>query len=480
MQYKFISNLLLVLLLNFLVKPFWIFGIDRAVQESVGAEQYGTYYALFSFSFLFNILLDLGITNYNNKNIAANHDLLKKQFSGIFSVKILLGVFYILISGVFSLIIGYSTEQLLLLGVLFFNQFLVSMILYLRSNISGLQYFKADSFISVLDRLLMILFCGVLLWGNVGDLKMTIKGFVYAQTLSYFITLLVALTAVLVHSKGFAFKLDFPFSKAIIKKSIPYALLVLLMTLYTKIDVVMIERMLPDGKTQAGIYAQGYRILEASNMIAFLFAGLLLPMFSKMLSNNEDVKQLVYLASKLLLYPSVVLVFCGVLFSNEIMELLYSYNTSEAAKVFGVLIVSFLPIASIYIYGTLLTAKGNLKFLNQVSLITLMLNVALNFYLIPAYGAYGAAQATLATQGLAALLQVGYAFKSFELQLSKEWILKIAILLLLCAVVAEFQETIQLAWGARLFVMIFIFAVYGFLGKFINIKDLHTILNEKR
>jgi O-antigen/teichoic acid export membrane protein len=326
----------------------------------------------------------------------------------------------------------------------------------------------------------MILFCGVLLWGNIGDLKMTIKGFVYAQTLSYFISLLVALTAVLVHSKGFAFKLDFPFSKAIIKKSIPYALLVLLMTLYTKIDVVMIERMLPDGKTQAGIYAQGYRILEASNMIAFLFAGLLLPMFSKMLSNNEDVKQLVYLASKLLLYPSVVLVFCAVLFSNEIMELLYSYNTSEAAKVFGVLIVSFLPIASIYIYGTLLTAKGNLKFLNQVSLITLMLNVALNFYLIPAYGAYGAAQATLATQGLAALLQVGYAFKSFELQLSKEWILKIAILLLLCAVVAHFQETIQLAWGARLFVMIFIFAVYGFLGKFINIKDLHTILNEKR
>ena len=72
MQRKFITNLALVLALNLLIKPFWILGIDRAVQNAVGTEQYGFYYSIFGFSFLLNILLDLGITNFNNKNISQN------------------------------------------------------------------------------------------------------------------------------------------------------------------------------------------------------------------------------------------------------------------------------------------------------------------------------------------------------------------------------------------------------------------------
>ena len=70
MQRKFITNLALLLFLNFLIKPFWLFGIDRTVQNSVLAEDYGIYFTLFNFSMLFNILLDVGITNFNNKNIA--------------------------------------------------------------------------------------------------------------------------------------------------------------------------------------------------------------------------------------------------------------------------------------------------------------------------------------------------------------------------------------------------------------------------
>ncbi|MFI5220594.1 MAG: polysaccharide biosynthesis protein, partial [Bacteroidia bacterium] len=62
MQKKFITNLGFLLFLNLLIKPFWILGIDRSVQNTVGAEIYGQYYALFNFSFLLNILLDIGIT----------------------------------------------------------------------------------------------------------------------------------------------------------------------------------------------------------------------------------------------------------------------------------------------------------------------------------------------------------------------------------------------------------------------------------
>ena len=80
---KFITNLLILLCLNLLIKPFWILGIDRTIQNTVGTESYGFYFAIFNLTFLFNILLDFGITNFNNKNIAQNNHLLNKHFSGI-------------------------------------------------------------------------------------------------------------------------------------------------------------------------------------------------------------------------------------------------------------------------------------------------------------------------------------------------------------------------------------------------------------
>ncbi|MEZ4982583.1 MAG: hypothetical protein R2769_13570 [Saprospiraceae bacterium] len=57
---------------------------------------------------------------------------------------------------------------------------------------------------------------------------------------------------------------------ATFKKSLPFALVILLMSLYTRMDVIMIENMLEDGKYQAGVYGAGYRLLDASNMIGYL------------------------------------------------------------------------------------------------------------------------------------------------------------------------------------------------------------------
>ena len=141
MQRKFVTSLIFLLALNFLIKPFWILGIDRSVQNIVGSENYGFYFAVFNFSLLFNIILDLGISNFNNRNIAQNKHLLHKHFSGIISLKLILIVAYGIILFLLGLIIGYDSKQLYFLMWVGINQALLSFILYLRSNISGLLLF---------------------------------------------------------------------------------------------------------------------------------------------------------------------------------------------------------------------------------------------------------------------------------------------------------------------------------------------------
>jgi len=129
-------------------------------------EAFGMYGKLLSLSFLINTLLDLGITNYNNRNISQNHNLLRKYFSNIVALKLILAGVYAIVAFSVAGILGYDGYRMYILAFLVFNQFLTSFTLYLRSNIAGMQMHTANSLISVLDRALMIVFCAVLIWGG--------------------------------------------------------------------------------------------------------------------------------------------------------------------------------------------------------------------------------------------------------------------------------------------------------------------------
>ena len=419
MQKKFLSNLAFLLFLNLLVKPFWIFGIDRAVQNEVGAEAYGSYFALFNFALILNIFLDLGISNFNNRNISQHEHLLGKYFPRIVALRLLLAVGYFAICLVAGLIFDYSADQLHMLALLCFNQFLLSFILFLRSNISGLQLFKIDSTISVLDRLLMIVSCGWILWFAQRSVPFQIEWFVYLQTAAYTVTMLAALGVVLRYGGTFSYGWNFSMVRLILKQSLPFALLILFMSIYGRIDSVLIERLLVDGKEQAGIYAQAFRLLDASNMIAYLFAVLLLPMFSRMLKLKEDPGPLAGIASKLIVIPAFALGLICYHHSTELMELMYHEHSSESAEILAILMFSLIPMAGVYVIGTLLTANGSLKHLNIIALITVIISIGLNLFMIPKYGAWGAAITCLTTQGLSFILQLIIGLREFDFSFGK-------------------------------------------------------------
>jgi O-antigen/teichoic acid export membrane protein len=447
MQKKFLTNIILLLFLNLLVKPFWILGIDRAVQNTVGAADYGFYFSIFNLTFLFNILLDFGITNFNNRNIAQNNQLLNKHFSSILILKFLLGVFYFLITFIIAGLIKYDARQLMMLGVLCFNQFLISFILYLRSNVSGLHFFRTDSVLSVLDRFLMIGICSVLLWGKVFDTPFRIEWFVFAQTGSYLITAAVALFIVVRKASFNRLKWNLPFFIVIVRQSFPFAILVLLMAFYNRIDSVMLERMLSgrQGEFQAGLYASAYRLLDAANMIAFLFSVILLPMFSRMIKFKQNITQLARLSFTLLFLLSTTVVVISVFYRHGIMNALYPQHISETAAdfasrieqttaVFGLLMGGFIAISTTYVFGTLLTANGNLKQLNIMAACGMLLNIGLNLYLIPRMLATGSAYASLVTQFITATIQVILVVRIFRFKTDVRYLMRLLVFLVILIV----------------------------------------------
>jgi O-antigen/teichoic acid export membrane protein len=412
MQRAFLTNLLLLLVLNLLVKPFYLLGIDAGVQEAVGPRVYGNYAALVSLSFLLNIVLDLGITNFNTRHIARHGHLMAKYLSGVAGLRLLLAAVYAGITVGVALVLGYRGATLGILGWLVLNQILVAGILYLRSNIAGAQRFRWDGLLSVLDRLLLIMGVGWLLWGRAGGAPFRIEWFVWAQTLAYAVTFVVALMMTLRLSGGARFGFNVAFSRVVLRQSFPYALLILLMTFYYRTDTLMLERLLPDGAYQAGVYAQGYRYFEALNMLGYLFAGLLLPMFSRQLKEAVPVGPLAILALRLLLAGGLACAAFVHWFAGDLLALLYTDLDPAAAHTFRLLVYCFVGVTVTYVFGTLLTAAGDLRQLNYVAGFGAILNLLLNLWLIPRWQVEGAAWASLITQWLTAGFQVWLARRS--------------------------------------------------------------------
>lgn len=482
MQRKFLTNLILLLTLNLLIKPFWILGIDRSVQNIVGAADYGFYFAIFNFSFLFNILLDFGITNFNNKNIAQNNHLLNKHFSSIVILKLLLAGVFGIITFTFGFLVGYNSHQMSMLAWMVFNQFLISFVLYLRSNISGLLLFKTDSIVSVLDRSLMIIFCSILIWGNVTTEKLQIEWFIYAQTAAYLITAIIAFIIVMRKSSFSRLNWNKPFFVMIIKQSFPFAILALLMTFYNRIDSVMLERLLPNtqGDEQAGIYASSYRLLDATNMIAYLFAVLLLPLFSKMLKNNEEIVHIVKLSFKLLITLALIVGIGSYFYSLEIMGMLYKNHVNESAEVFKWLMMGFIPVSTTYVFGTLLTANGNLKELNFIAATGMLLNISLNFILIPRLEAVGSAYSSIITQFLSAIVQVIFAQMVFKFKVDYKFIFSILAFGIGVVLINVFSKYfIETNWIFNFAGMVIMSIVLASFLRLLNFKSLINLIANK-
>jgi O-antigen/teichoic acid export membrane protein len=380
-----------------------------------------------------------------------------------------------------------------MLGWVAFNQFLLSFILYLRSNISGLLLFKTDSVISVLDRLLMIIFCSILLWGNITDGHFKIEWFVYAQTTAYSLTFLTALSIVIKKAAFRKLNWNWPFLVMIVKKSAPYALLILLMAQYNRIDSVIIERLLPEktGEQQAGIYAQAYRLLDAANMIAYLFAVLLLPIFSRMIKLKQSVEDLVKLSFSILITTSVIVAIGSSFYSHEMMAWLYPQHNSEtlaeyssridqSSVIFSLLMFGFVAMSVVYVFSTLLTANGSLKELNIIATGGVVVSLVINFILVPKMQAIGSAYASLSAQFLTSIAQFIVAIYLFKFRKNYKFITVLFIFISLVILAGHFSRNLQFDWKINLMVMVSVSFLLALILRLISIKGFIQILKSEK
>lgn len=476
MQKKFISNLILILILNLLIKTISIFGIDATVQNKVFTNEYGIYYTLLNLSFLFNILLDLGINNFTTKNLAKFPHIVQRYFGKLLFFRFFLFFVYTLITLIIAIILGYEKYELYLLSLLVLNQFLANLIIYFRSHFTGLLMFKAESIFSVLDRFLLIILCGSIFIIHPAYFK--IEWFIWTQTICYFLATIIGYFTLINKIGKPKFSFNWTFSLAIIKKSFPYALLVILMTFYTRLDAVLIERFHLNGQVESGYYAQGFRIIDALYMFGMIFTSLLFPMFSKQIHLKENILPLLKLSANLLIGGAIILAIISYFYSYELLKLVYYKDLANTILLFKILMFSFISLCFSLIFGTLLTANGSLKFLNTISAIAIFINLGFNSVLIPKYGALGASITFLITQSFICVLQFSFTFLHFKIRVKFINILQYLGFIFINILIWKFMKLSD-SFYINLFLNSSLSVISLITFKLIELKNLLILLKKK-
>jgi len=477
MRKNFITNISFLLLLNLLVKPFWILGIDRSVQNSVGSEAYGTYFALFNFAWLFQVVLDFGINNFNNRMVARQPEKLGLYLFSTLLAKLVLSVVYTILIFIAAIGVNFSSEQISILILLILMQILMSFYSFLRSNVNALHLFRTDAFLSVLDKLTTSVICGCILWTSIFPFEISITNFIWVQIFGYVFALMVAILILFNQHIKIQWKFDSALIKEVFLKSYPYALLGFLMTAYFRTDGVLLERMLGDrGAHEAGIYATAFRLLDAMSILGFLFAGLLMPIFSRMIENKENIKPLFELGYTLMLIFSAAAGITIIFYRLEIMQLLYITGDSYSANILGLLMVSFICISITYIYGSLITANGNIKKLNYISLAGFVLNIILNISLIPTYKALGSSIATACAQIIILGAHIYFAGKIFSIKGRDIKLLKAFRFIIFVIVVNYAIYELPTNWYIKFFIAGFLSLSASAASGLIKITELKQVL----
>lgn len=366
--------------------------ITALIARYLGVEQYGIVNYVISVVMLFTTFSTLGMEKITIKDIVD-----KKYDEGdVLGTSILIrligGIILIFLAQITLIILNGLNLQYQILGIILGSSMIFKAfetIEYYFQAKMELKYislirFSATIMVSLL-RILVIVFD----WG--------IVGFIASYT---FETMLIGLLLYILYKKNSKIKwhLNKEYAKSVFSRCWYMAISGLMSTIYMRIDQIMLGSMLVE-KTENGIYAAAVRIAE----MWYFVPTAVITAFQPTIIEKRKISEKEYYNAIQKLYDIVALI--GVAFGIGIslfgwiaVDILYGKEYSEASNILTVNVWAGL-------FATLGSARSIWLINENLQKYTLIytfagsvLNILLNYILIPKLGAMGAAIATLITQ----------------------------------------------------------------------------------
>lgn len=201
--------------------------------------------------------------------------------------------------------------------------------------------------------------------------------------------------------QAFSFKYDWKIIKSMLSLGIVYAISLLVINLNYKVDIILLERL--STPYEIGLYSKGAGITEYLWQIPMLLSTII---FARSAVSKDDrlfslkVAQLLRLSFIIIGIASVILL----LLSELIIVGMYGEPFRGSITVLNYLLPGVLILTVYKVMNMDLAGKGKPWISMKAMIPALIINIIMNFLLIPNYGANGAAIASTISYSIAGVL----------------------------------------------------------------------------
>ena len=397
---RFFGNISFVVLLNLLVKPGWVM-VENLVQDRLGHTIFGLITAWSSLAMIVAVVADLGLTHFSVQRLAAEPTFLAEHFPTILPLRGWLNAVALALLVAIGALLGYRGTELVLLAVIGISLLLTQYAQFLRGTLQASQKFNTDAVLSVLEKALLLLL--VLAFLPIG---LTLNRYLGARLAA------AAFTAVLLYALmtrlfgRVRYQYQWGQVRNVLRQSIPFALITVLYGVNERVDMVMLERLA--SPAEAGYYAGAYRWVDAVMMYVWTVLPLFFAKFAAMQHNRAEQHKLLWFGQRVVTVPLLFVVAFG-LFRGELLFFQLKHSTApEIARMtwcLKILFVNVLVHAFFALYASLLNSTGHVRLVSRLVVLSIVLNVGLNLFFLPRYGAVAAAWNTLIC---ASIVSIGY------------------------------------------------------------------------
>ena len=365
------------------------FLIGAWVARSLGPQEYGLFSYSLSFAGVFSLLAGLGVDGIISRDLVRTPERSRELLGSGLAIKIVGGLTaWIIASGVAWLYVPSSLSRLIISLIAFSYVIGAFSIIdvFFRSKVQAKYSVRAQLTALVFSAVLKIFF--ILSGANLIWLAVI-----------YVLESLVLAIALLKSYRQPSFdvgrwSISWPVAKELLTKSWPLMLSGLSAFMLLKIDQVMLGSYL--NEISVGLYAAAVKLSEAWYFIPGIICASLFPAIIN--ARSTDIKlyrrRIKHLYGLLLLL-AIAIALPLAYWSDFIVNLLFGPAFLEAA-----------PVAAIYVWSTIswflaaafwykLMAEDRLILLFWSNFIPLIVNILLNYILIPRAGIIGAAWATV-------------------------------------------------------------------------------------
>jgi O-antigen/teichoic acid export membrane protein len=369
----------------------------------LGPEGWGSFQYVLSIASMFFIVSDWGVGYLLIRDYQQKEDFKERIRTGSL-IRELLAFLSLIIALIASLIFenpNFKITFIILSFFLFFNNLRD----YITSFFQAIQKMEKQFIVNFVESLLTLIFGIIFL--------LTLRNFV-SFAFAYFFGIFFSFILSLLLAKNFLTylkpKINYEFIKYYLINGLPLALFGMLGFVFFTTDQIILGKL--KGVEAVGYYSIATRIILILTTFPSLFLISLFPQLALSVSNKERLKNIFKKSIPFILLISFFL-FAFVLIFADFLPLLFGQKYIPSIQPLKLLslILLFLPLTNLFDNFLFSINKQWQDFF--ITLFCALLNVALNFLLIPQYSIFGAIYATLIAQFVNLILTSMLSYRYF-------------------------------------------------------------------